>query len=584
MLKKLYKDGLIVLLVLAVVVIGTVGSGFVTVLTHQTSSAAVPQPSARLTAVPQPSHYIVNMAKTPAAKTLVQKTNGKNYQKPLLTGVPAAVEAKRKAVAQHNSNAPTAQQLLTERGTGVAANVAPNTSGLVNSFQGQGDTCGCQPPDMALAASPNWVLQGVNTSFAVYSTSGSLQSGWPKTAQAFFGIPNTSCGTTPFLSDPRAFYDPNDQRFFVAMLEVEGAAGISPSCALQSTYWIAVSQTNNPTGTWIVNKVDMTLGQQAIADYTEFGFDAQAVYFSGNMFSTDGNSFLYAETVFGSKAGFENGSVNLHSFTNFQANGVVVDTVQPVMAEAHNYSGPNVGYLINSFNINSGGGQCSTSCSGVVLWAIANPASGTPTISSVIVSTRTYTMPPQADEPGCAACIETLDTRISATPIFRDGLINFALETGVGNGTQTVPGVLWGQILPTVNDAGAITTAAKIQTGILAFHGDVAASFGALMPDADGNLFMVFELMSSTINPKVEYVSRRTSNLAGFFHDTGNTLRVGDAPYTIDTSNSKRWGDYEAASYDGFNNDKVWVAGEFAAANGDWSTWIGSTQMTLTTP
>src|SRR5205823_7267652 len=63
-------------------------------------------------------------------------------------------------------------------------------------------------PDQALAASPNWVLQGVNTSFAVYSTTGTLQAGWPKNAQNFFGIPNPgSCDTHgPFLSDPRAFY------------------------------------------------------------------------------------------------------------------------------------------------------------------------------------------------------------------------------------------------------------------------------------------------------------------------------------------------------------------------------------------
>src|SRR2546423_319264 len=72
---------------------------------------------------------------------------------------------------------------------------------------------GCEPPDMALAASPSWVLQGVNTSIAVYNTSGALQPGWPKNSQLFFGIPNPSpagCSPSgPFTSDPRAFYDPN---------------------------------------------------------------------------------------------------------------------------------------------------------------------------------------------------------------------------------------------------------------------------------------------------------------------------------------------------------------------------------------
>ena len=83
---------------------------------------------------------------------------------------------------------------------------------------------GCQPPDMALAASPKYVLQGVNTSFALYSTSGKLLAG-PVDAQNFFGVPDPApfgCDPAgPFLSDPRAFYDPNTGRFWVAILQLE---------------------------------------------------------------------------------------------------------------------------------------------------------------------------------------------------------------------------------------------------------------------------------------------------------------------------------------------------------------------------
>ncbi len=99
---------------------------------------------------------------------------------------------------------------------------------------------------MAIAASPQWVFQGVNTSYAVYNTSGKIQAGWPKNSQVFFGVPNPphNCDPHgPFLSDPRALYDVNDGRFWAATLQVEGAFGIAPNCPFQTLYWIGVSQT-----------------------------------------------------------------------------------------------------------------------------------------------------------------------------------------------------------------------------------------------------------------------------------------------------------------------------------------------------
>jgi len=57
------------------------------------------------------------------------------------------------------------------------------------------------------------------------------------------------------------------------------------------------------------------------------------------------------------------------------------------------------------------------------------------------------------------------------------------------------------------------------------------------MPDADGNLFMVFEFMNSSINPEIAYAARRVAFPFGFFHDGGLVLKAGSAP-TLDS----RWG------------------------------------------
>jgi hypothetical protein len=346
------------------------------------------------------------------------------------------------------------------------------------------------------------------------------------------------------------------------MLEVEGAFGEN-NCPEQTLYWIAVSQTSNPNGIWYAYAFNMAINvpgscPTCIADFTEFGFDQTAIYFSGNMFTQDGSAFVYAETSSALKSTMEAGSsVSTYGFFDLMANGIVVDTIQPVEDEAS--SNPSVGLLINSFCF-------STACSGLVVWAIANPGQSTASVTSVVVSTTTYIFPPQADEPGCRGCIATNDTRISGTPVYQQGLISFAVNTGLNNGTQVVPAIFWGQVQPTIS-GGTITGATVFQSGYLHFSGDRAAFFGALMATSSGNLLMVFDTSSSAINPSIMYATRRTTDTLGKFESAIYLKQA--TTHTLD----QRWGDYEAASYDGSSTNNTWFSSQYS--NGDWATYIG---------
>src|SRR5579864_6193683 len=387
---------------LLLALVGMFSASFVFANWDHGSSLAASAPSAKRAPAQTVSPHTVNMQNVAAEATSAPATHVQHM--PFLTGVSPAVYAQRKQAAAHNKNAPVDTSAIT----------AIDTPTTTTKFAGQGDTCGCQPPDQALAASSSWVLQGVNTSFAVYNTSGTRQSGWPKTAISFFGIPNplpAGCASSPFTSDPRAFYDPTDGRFWVAMLEVEGAFGINTSCNEVTRYWIAVSQTSNPNGTWNVYNFNMAITSgtgscaTCAADYTEFGFDQTAIYFSGNMFTKSGTAYDYAESFSALKSTMESGgTVTAYGFYDFSANGVLVDTVQPVENEAS--SGPGAGLLINSFDANGDGTHdcVTTACSGVVVWAIANPGTSTTSATGLVISTSTYILPPLADEPGCSGC------------------------------------------------------------------------------------------------------------------------------------------------------------------------------------
>jgi hypothetical protein len=98
-------------------------------------------------------------------------------------------------------------------------------------------SCGCVPPDQAIATDLSYVMEGVNNAVAIYRAStGALQFG-PYSAQSFFS-PVFHAGD--FFSDPQMHYDVMHDRWIVTWLEID------PSQTFDYLD-IAISQSNSPT-------------------------------------------------------------------------------------------------------------------------------------------------------------------------------------------------------------------------------------------------------------------------------------------------------------------------------------------------
>lgn len=495
----------------------------------------------------------------------------------------------------------------------------PKTTKSFIGLQGSNITCpyfphGCNPPDMALAASPNFVFQGANSSFEVLSTSGQVEPGWPVNSQHFFQTPNEpkNCdpgsGNQPFMSDPRAAYDTVDQRFWAAELQVEGAAvfGITPNCPTLTVYWIAVSQTSDPNGNWNVYEFEMSHHTPFVADFTQFGLNGSAIFFSGNMFGLNGTSF-YAEVFEANKAQMEQGSAHFTAdgFFNLQGNGPGIpianvgpffaDTVQPML----DLSSGDTGWFVDTVDgpdlVN--GHLCTNAadaCKGLVLWQMSNPVAhdaggADPTFTGTYLpDTKSFYLAPApapgqrsgADQPSCNLCVDANDLRIPATPVLKSGTIYTGWGTGIFNGTQVVPGIVWAQI--SVGGAGGPATT----TDYFNFTGDDAATYPALIPDGNGNVVMLYEHMGHTTFPEARYTVK---SIDGTFTTAGRVLKLGEANYRPTLCGTSalplcRWGDFEATSTDGAG--RVWFAGEYTNTNTDpnqapafgrnWGTWMGA--------
>jgi hypothetical protein len=496
-----------------------------------------------------------------------------------------------------------------------------NTPSPKASFIGQAasaTTCsyfvgaGCNPPDMALGASSRFVLQGVNTQWEVLNPKGKVQPGWPVSAQSFFGVPNvtaadgTPCDTAhnsqPFLSDPRALYDPIGGRFWAAMLQAENSLGIAPDCATKSVYYVSVSQTNDPNGKWNVYEFDMVTQPGFGADYTQLGINGQAVYFSANMFGpgTGLNGGFYAELFEANKAKMMagKGGFTADGFFNLQVHSPAItksgfaflaDTPNPAINLDGSAGGTEV--FVDTMDgpdpIN--GHFCSSlvdSCSGLGLWKMTNPTAHdqggpAPALTGTYVASEPFAFAPAADQPSCNHCIDALDLRVTGTPVVRNSVVYATWDTAINNGSQTVPGIEWAQVNLS-NAGGQRGNSDNSQTGYYNFSGDAAATFGTVMPDAQGNLVMLFEHMSHAVFPETRYIVKSANQ--DNFKGPGVLLKAGEMSYRPPLCGVGgavcRWGDFEAASFDGTGH--IWFAGEYAnqvtADNHgrNWGTWIGA--------
>ncbi len=567
-------------------------------LTTVGSASAAPASAADVTfrsvplTAPLVAHHTVDQ-RAPALAQTQAATRASNSVRdvPLLRPKSAAVTGSAASGVDRAPSTTVAEM----RATKAASFAGMQSSRSICPYFGTG----CNPPDMALAASPDWVLQGVNSSFEVRDTQGIRQPGWPRNAQTFFGIPNEpgncdpASGNQPFLSDPRAFYDPVDKRFWAASLQVESAFGLSPNCPFLSVYYVAVSQTADPRGTWNVYEFDMSAGQGPAADFTQVGFNDDAVYFSANMFNRGGTAYRYAELFEANKQLMEQGSgaFTASGFRSLSATGPgarsLADTVQPVLTMSSGASGE---YFVDTFNGLDPvtGNSClnkAHKCSGLALWSMQNPIahdSGgpSPTLSASYVPTKPYVFPRPASQPSCTQCIDSSDLRIGGTPVFRDGTVYAAWETAINNGTQVVPGIEYAQ----VNAA----TPAESTSSYYFSDADNAVTYPVVMPDGAGRVVMLYDRMGSTVNPQTRFIT--TSTAAGSFTGAGHLLKAGEASYRPGVCGTAvlpvcRWGDFSAASSD--STGSVWVAGQYANANvgpstdpdfssRNWGTWISN--------
>ena len=450
-----------------------------------------------------------------------------------------------------------------------------------NSFFAQSEVC-CTPSDMAIAVGPTYVLQVVNTYFAVYTKKGVLQSGYPKSADAFFGL---ASGT--YTTDPRAVYDWTNGRYIVVMLTESSFSSNNVGKIM-----IAVSKTNNPTGGW--NIISVQVGNTGeCPDFPTLGHDSNnwgknatkgAIYIGINQFANNCNGgFIqnYLYTFPKDKLYAGTGYYDWYQY-GFTVGGTLVDTLSPANPE-----GPgdhlSAELITNTFNIlfNCGGG-----CSGLTMWSENNIAAFTtggpgPTFSGAIVpTTHTYYYPPSAGQPGAATSIDTGDLRISGSMFYHAGDLWGSFDTGVSgvSGAHAI----WFDYHPLLNASQNIVGGDERSEDCFFCGGQGAngsSYYATLSPDAENNVTMTYSFSDNNTYPEMVVTGRRVTYNDNQMNGAGYTIAGGSGLYS-----QGRWGDFSAVAPDNSITHGVlmWTAGDYDNG-GNWGTAISAQAYTKPT-
>src|SRR5205823_3125047 len=239
-------------------------------------------------------------------------------------------------------------------------------------------------------------------------------------------------------------YDAQTQRFFVVVLTLESQA--SGPCqnvfSCVNHLDLAVSQTNNPTGSWNIYRIDVTNDGTNpggvnpgpyLGDYPHIGADANGIYLTTNAYPWCCNGFSGAQIYALSKAQLgagaasvtmqhidTSGMVNASSEAGSTQPGFTLWPAQSPGTSQFNLANNGTEYLLSSNAADEAqkpvSGTAGTRTSNqLIVWTLSNTASlntASPAvgISNRILTVGQYGVPPKQQQPGSGTLADKTTT------------------------------------------------------------------------------------------------------------------------------------------------------------------------------
>lgn len=400
---------------------------------------------------------------------------------------------------------------------------------------------GWYPPDADIAVGTSHIVEVVNSSFAIYTRTGTKQL--EQTFQTLFN--GVAVATTLF--DPKIIYDRFNDRYVMIVLEKRTSPQISKVL-------VAISDDGDPNGTWHRYRLEGTLtvgGVDCWLDYPGFGYNQDGYVISGNMFGFADNAWrTTASIVLPAAAVLSGGAANT---TTFQDNQIITIQYAEMLGET-----TSVLYGIGSFNNNNH-----------KMVAIRNITT-TPTMVTRLQAVAAWVDPPATAASTSGQTVDGGDGRLYGAA-WRGGQLLTSHAVGINSRVA----VRWYDIAtngwPTSGTNPAVTQSGNIADSTRDY------TYGMVTRNGAGDIGITFSHLSSTNAGSMMVAGRVPTDPAG---------TVG-TPSTLSTSAGNnyslyRWGDYFGIDADPSDDGLFWVVGMTIGTNNQWRTHIDSFRLVTT--
>lgn len=410
---------------------------------------------------------------------------------------------------------------------------------IVN-FQGQ--TSPYFPPDEIGAAGPNHYMQAVNTTYAIYSKTGTLLAG-PTNMNLLFGsVPGSNCND----GDPIILYDEMADRWMAAEFSL---------CGNPDRMLVAISATNDPTGVWYQYSFNMG----GMPDYEKFGIWTDGYYMATN---TSNNTDIY---VFQREVMLSGGTnPKMVSFDNPWRPGSVDGfmMVPPVDNDGPAAPAGTPGIFIAHQDDAFGG-------SADQLWIYELDVDWTTTSNSTFTRVQQINVTPfdsnfgnnwnNIKQPGTSQELDAIPQVIMNVPQYR----NFgSYQTIVCCHTVDVDatdhaGIRWYELRKTTGD----WTIRQQGTYAPDIH---SRWMGSIMLNGANEIGLGYSISSTSVYPGIRYTGQTAEEYAlasGIMDVAEGVIWEGTASQT----GANRWGDYSQLSVDPSDDETFWYTNQYVS-------------------
>jgi hypothetical protein len=438
-------------------------------------------------------------------------------------------------------------------GVAAAPTLGAGFDGIGQGFSGpQGTfTVTGAPPDTNAAVGSTQVVEIVNTAFAVFSKTGTVQYGPAATNTLFSGF-GGACQTTND-GDGVVRYDALANRWVITQFANVQTSGPFFEC-------VAVSQTSDATGAW--NRYSFQYA--SFPDYPKLSVWPDAYYVTYNLFNAAGTVFQGAEDCAMDRAAMLAGTTATQQcFTTSTSFGGLLG------ADFEGGTAPPAGEANTVIAL----GTTSTT---LASWKFhvdwTTPANSTFT-GPINISVASYTAAcgtsgtciPQS---GTTRQLDSLSDRVMFRLSYRNYGDHEALVTNHSVTSGSSVGVRWYELrglpgTPTVFQQGTFAPDATFRW------------MGSIAQDRVGNFGLGYSASSSSIHPQIRVTGRLAGDATGTMTQGESTVVAGAGSQTGTLS---RWGDYSSMVVDPADGCTFWYAQEYIPANGtfNWRTHLNS--------